>query len=75
MDLIARYATLAVFAVILYFIIDFVIGELGNAIDLSTMAPNVKYYLCRLGVFDAINIYVSLLIASWFTNKMLEYVS
>ncbi len=75
MDLVARYATLAIFAVILYFIIDFIIGEIANAVDISTLAPNIKYYLCRLGIFKAINIYVSLLIASWFTNKMLDYLS
>lgn len=75
MDLLARYATLALFAVVLYFIIDFIMGQIANAIDLSTLAPTVKYYLCRLGIFTAINTYVSLLVASWFTNKLLEYLS
>ena len=75
MDLAARYITVSIFAVILYFMIDFIMGQISNSIDISTLAPNVKYYLCRFGIFQAVNIYVSLLVASWFSNKLIEYVS
>jgi len=75
MDTLIKAATVAIFAVLLYFVIDYIVGNISNAIDVNSIAPTIKYYMCRLGIFDAVNIFVSLLIASWFTNKLLNYLS
>jgi len=73
--LFVKIATVFIFAGILYFIIDYVVGELQTQIDIGSIAPNVQYFLCVFGVFNAINVFVSLFIAGWFTNKILNYLS
>jgi len=75
MSVVVKFLTVAIFAGLLYIIISFIMAKIAGAIDINTIAPTVRYYLCRFGIFQAVNIYVSLLIASWFTNKILEYFS
>lgn len=68
-------ATVGIFALLLYFIIDYITGQITEKVDIGSLAPTVKYYMCRFGVFEAVNIYVSLLIGSWFANKIIVYLS
>jgi len=75
MDTLVKALTVAIFAALLYFVIDYIVGKISNAIDINSLAPTIKYYMCRLGIFDAVNIFVSLMIAGWFTNKILNYLS
>ena len=75
MDTVVKYLTVAIFAIILYFVVGFIVIQIQAAINLDQLAPTVKYYLCSMGIFEAINIYFSLLIASWFSNKLLNYIS
>jgi len=72
--LIAKAVTVMIFAAILYFIIDFIIGQL-KAVAFGSINPNIHYFLCVFGIFNAINVFVSLFIAGWFTNKILNYLS
>ena len=73
--LIVKIATVFIFAGLLYFIIDYIVGELKSQINIGSIAPNVQYFLCVFGVFNAINVFISLFIAGWFTNKILNYLS
>lgn len=75
MNTLEKVLTIGVFAVFLYFVIDAIIAMIGTQIGLDGLAPNIRYYLCALGIFDAVNIYVSFLIASWFGNKIINYLS
>lgn len=75
METIEKLVTVSFFAILLFFIIGFIVGEISAAVNIGSISPTIFYYMCALGIFDAINIFVSLLIASWFTNKLLEYLS
>lgn len=73
--LFVKLATVFIFAGVLYFIINYIVGELKSQINIGAIAPNVQYFLCVFGVFNAINVFISLFIAGWFTNKILNYLS
>jgi len=73
--LLVKLVTVFIFASILYFIINYIVGELKTQINFSSVAPNLQYFLCVFGVLNAINVFVSLFIAGWFTNKILNYLS
>jgi len=75
MGKLVNLATVLVFAALLYFVIDFIMGQIATKVDMNSLAPNIKYYLCTLGIFEALNIFISLFIASWFTNKIINYLS
>jgi len=75
LGLYVKLATVFIFAGILYFIINYIVGEIKTQINIGAIAPNTQYFLCVLGVFNAINVFISLFIAGWFTDKMLNYVS
>lgn len=72
--LIVKAVTVMIFAALLYFIIDFIVGQL-KAVAFGSIDPNIQYFLCVFGIFNAINVFVSLFIAGWFTNKILNYLS
>ncbi len=73
--LIVKAVTVMMFAALLYFIINYIVGELQARIDFNSIAPNVQYFLCVFGVLNALNVFVSLFIAGWFTDKILNYLS
>lgn len=72
--IILKAVTVMFFAAFLYFIIDFIIGEL-KAVAFGSLNTNIRYFLCVFGIFNAINVFVSLYVAGWFTNKILNYLS
>lgn len=73
MDVVVKLITVSIFAILLYWIIDYVVGLIGTMVDMGTLMPTVKYFMCRLGIFHALNIIISFLIASWFAEKILRY--
>ena len=74
MGIVVKLLTIGLFAILLYFVIDFVVEEVQNKLSLD-LGINANYILCRMGVFQALNVFFSLMIASWFTNKMLNYLN
>jgi len=75
MNTFVKVATVGIFAIALFFLINFIVGQIQEQINFDDLMPTAKYFLCRLGIFQAINIYFSLIIASWFSNKIINYIS
>ncbi|MBN2782534.1 MAG: hypothetical protein JXQ66_04780 [Campylobacterales bacterium] len=73
MGIVVKLLTSAIFATLLYFIIDYMSGRLIDMVSLDGLGDTARYFICRFGILNAINIFVSLYIAGWFTNKMLDY--
>jgi len=73
--LLIKAVTVIIFAGILYFIIGYIIAALKAQINFGSISPTIQYFLCVFGVLNAINVFVSLFIAGWFTNKILNYLS
>jgi hypothetical protein len=72
--ILGKLLTVALFGALLYYIIDFVVEKIQSYMQSLDM-PTIFYFLCKLGVFEAFNIVLSLTIASWFTNKIIAYLS
>lgn len=70
-----KLLTVLAFAALLYFLIDYILQRISDYIATVNIAVNIMYFLCKLGVFEAINIFFSLVIASWFANKIIVYLS
>ncbi|MDY0121501.1 MAG: hypothetical protein RBR54_06115 [Sulfurimonas sp.] len=75
MKTLEKLLTVGVFAIFLYFIIDWIMGMVSEQIITDSISPTIKYYLCALGIYEAVNIFVSFLVASWFTNKIIDFLS
>ena len=75
METLEKLVTVAFFAALLYWLIGEMMQYLIGQLDTAGIAPTIRYYLCALGIFEAVNIFVSLLIASWFTNKIISYLA
>ena len=73
--LFGKLLTVLFFAGILYFLIDYILGRIADYMATMDVAVNILYFMCKLGVFEALNVFFSLLIAAWFSNKILNYLS
>jgi len=73
MDTLVKFATVFIFAALLYFLLDFIKTKFATELDMGAISPTMKYFLCKFGIWQALNIFVSLFVASWFTEKVMRY--
>lgn len=52
-----------------------VMNYLKDYILENPLPVNILYFMCKLGVLDAIHIFVGFLVASWTANKIIKYLS
>ena len=62
------------FVALLYFAIGIITNQASSFIASHfTLGNNAIYILHKLKICEAVNIYVSLVIATWITNKIINY--
>lgn len=71
----AKILFFVVFTALLYFAIDFVLDIFKSKLQGVGMMNNINYFMCWLGVYDALNILLSMIIGNWFVTKLLKYAS
>ncbi len=69
MDYLVKILIFALFVSALYFVIDLFISFLSPYLQTLYVAP----LLCQFGVFRALNIFISILIAGWFVRNIISF--
>jgi hypothetical protein len=64
-----------VFTAILYFVINFVLTYFKNIMHGVVMLNNINYFFCWLGVYQALNLLISMTIGNWIITKIVKYAS
>jgi hypothetical protein len=74
MKYVVKLAMFAAFVALLYFAIGIVVNYVSTFISNNfTLGNNAIYILHRFKICEAVNLYISLVIATWITNKIINY--
>ena len=71
----AKILFFVVFTALLYYTIGYVLDYFKSLMQGVTMLNNINYLLCWIGVYQALNILISMIIGNWFITKILKYAS
>ena len=69
MDYLVKFIIFALFVSVLYFVIDLFISFLTPYLQALYITP----LLCQFGLFTALNIFISILVAGWFIRHVLNF--
>jgi len=74
MELVVKLVFFGVFVSIVYTAINYIISNLNlNFLIQSPMLIQAAYILNKLGIFSAINAYISALAVTWAINKFVNF--